>query len=131
MKIFYVAFGGGARRAEGAIILPHHPHHHRAEIRDEPDQPDKDTELVEAQDHFFVFPQQHECGPDGMDKHQDDGQQTRNPVNIVAHAAYEIEHHAGAPGITNETQPEESGMPDFESPLKALAPYADGVKQQG
>jgi hypothetical protein len=50
-----------------------HPKRHRAEIRDEPDQPDKDTKLVKVHDHLFILLHEHNGRPDRMDKHQGDG----------------------------------------------------------
>jgi len=104
---------------------------HRAEIRDEPDKPDEDTKPVETDDHLFIFPNQHERRPDGVDEHQDNGQQAGDPVNVKAHTTYEIEHHPSPPGIADKSQPEEGGMPDFESALQTFTPNANGIKQQG
>ena len=114
-----------------AILLARfqHPRYHRAEIRDQPDKPDKDTELVKTHYHPFIFSYQHNCGPDGVDEHQDNRQQAGDSVNVEGHAAHEIEHHAGAPGIANQPEPEEGRMPDFESTLKAFTPNPNRVKQ--
>ena len=56
---------------------------------------------METDDHLLVFPEQHNRGPDGMNEHQDNGQQAGDAVNVKAHTTHEIEHHAGAPGIAD------------------------------
>jgi hypothetical protein len=54
-----------------ATLLPslHNTEHHRAEVGNQPDQPDKYTELVEVQDHLFVFSHQYNRRPGRMDEH--------------------------------------------------------------
>ena len=52
-------------------------------------------------------------------------------MDIPTHTADKIDHQACAPGVTDETEIEENRVPDFETSLNALAPYADGVENEG
>jgi len=54
----------------------HHLEDHRAEIRNQPNQPHKNAELVKADDHLFVFLYEYHSRPDRMDQHQHDRKQT-------------------------------------------------------
>lgn len=126
-----VAFGGGACVSRRRGLSLHHPKHHRAEIGDQPDDPHKDTEFVETDDHLLILADQDHGCPNGVDEHQRDRQHARVAVNIVAHSAHVLEHQTGAPRVANEAEPEENGMPDLETPLNTFTPYADGVEDQG
>ena len=51
-----------SQRAEGLLL--HHPEHHRAEVGDQPHDPDKDAELVEVQNHLLILADQDHGGID-------------------------------------------------------------------
>lgn len=65
-----------------------------------------------------------------MDEHEQDGNETRDAVDVKGHAADEFEHQAGADGIADEAEYKEGEVPPFEAAGDAFAPHADGVKDQ-
>lgn len=52
-------------------------------------------------------------------------------MDVPTHAAHVLHHQARPPRVADEAEIEENGVPDFESSLNALAPYADGVEDEG
>ncbi len=83
---------------------------------------------MEVADRFFILPEQYNQCPQGVDEHEDDGDQTADPMNVKAHTAHKFKHHACAPGITYQPEDEEDKMPPLESSLYSFTPNTYGIK---
>jgi len=83
---------------------------------------------MEVLDRFFILPEQHNQRPQGVDEHEDDGDQAADPVNVKAHPTHKFKHQACPPGIANQPEDEEDKMPPLEPPLYAFPPYTNGIK---
>ena len=82
-----------------------------------------------AQRDLVPLDQDHQR-PDGVDQHQQDGDESGNAVDVEGHAADELEHQASAEGVEDEAEDEEDEVPSPQSPGQPLAPHPDGVAEQ-
>lgn len=80
---------------------------HGAEVRDEPDDPDQDTEFMKIADGLFILFEQDCQSPTGVDEHEQDRDHACDPVDVKGETANEIEHHSGSNRIADEAEDEE------------------------
>src|SRR5450759_2797377 len=120
----------GARSCRRGLPL-RHGGEHGTQVRHEPDEPDEDAEPVEPGDPALVLSKDDDRAPDRVHEHQEDGDHAGRAVQVERQAPGEIEHHAGADGVTHEPEPEEDEVPRLQPPLDPLAPHADGVEHEG
>jgi hypothetical protein len=85
---------------------------------------------VKIPNGFLVMGDQDDGCPDGMAKHQKNGQQAGDAVHIERHLPGNFAHQGGAGGVEHEADPEQHQVPGFQAAGKALAPDADGIKNQ-
>lgn len=103
---------------------------HRAEVGDQPDQPDEHAEPVEGRERALVVPAQHHEGPGRVDDHQHDRDEPGDAVDVRGHAAHEVEHHARSDRVARQAEDEEGEVPPPQPSADPLAPHADGVEDE-
>ena len=103
---------------------------HRAEVGNQPYQPYGDTEPVEVRYPALVSAQEDHRRPDSMHEHENDGDHASHAVDVKRHPSRHLEHHPSSPCIADESQPKEDDVPPLQSPLNALAPYADRIEDE-
>jgi hypothetical protein len=63
-----------------------------------------------------------------MDKHENNRDDTCDPVNVKRHPADHFKHHTRTPGIADQTQDKENKMPPFKTTGYTVSPDPDGIK---
>ena len=104
--------------------------YHWAEVRNQPDKPDKNAKLVKIDNHLLILLHKNNGRPNCMNQHKDDRKQPRYTMNIKSQSAGKLEHQARPPSVKDKTHPKENSMPNFEPALNAFAPYANRVKKK-
>ena len=108
-----------------------HAQEHAQHVGDQPDQPHKDAEPVEALLLFRVAPGVDQGGPHRVEQHEHDGQRAGDAVGAqqagtVGHGG----HDGGAGGVEHQAAPEQDHVALLQGVGPALGKHAHGVKAQ-
>ncbi len=87
------------------------PEKHWAEIRDQPDEPNRHAEAVETQDEAFILAEQYDGCPHGVNEHENDRQHTGETMHVVDESASRFEHQRRPPCIADDAEPKEDQVP--------------------
>lgn len=102
-------------------------------VRDEPDKPHADAQLVEAPTTLLTAANSHKRCPQGMEKHEDNGQQAGNGVQrrgCGGRGARDGGHDGGSGRVADQAQPEQRQMALLKRAGATLAKNANGIKDK-
>ena len=102
-------------------------------VRDEPDEPHADAQLMEALAALLTAAHGDKRCPQGMEEHEDDGQQAGNGVQrrgCGGRGARDGGHDGGARCVSDQAQPEQRKVALLKRTGAALAKNADGIEHK-
>ena len=102
-------------------------------VRDEPDEPHADAQLVEAPTILLTAAHGDKRCPQGMEEHEDDGQQAGDGVqrgDSRSRGAGDGGHDGGARCVADQAQPEQHEVALLKRTGAALAKNANGIKDK-